>query len=45
MFLMYTRAHVPPGVGALTHHPLQSTIPVPDAPMGTELVPIFRSVH
>jgi hypothetical protein len=45
MFLMYTRAHVPTRVGALTHPPLQSTIPVPDAPMGTELVPIFRSVH
>jgi hypothetical protein len=45
MSLMYTRAHVPTRVGALTHHPLQSTIPVPDAPMGTELVPIFRSVH
>jgi hypothetical protein len=42
MVLMYTRAHVPTRVGVVTHHPLQSTIPLSDAPVGAEFVPIFR---
>jgi hypothetical protein len=44
MFLMYTRAHVPTRVGVVTHHPLQPTIPAPDASKGAESVTIFRSV-
>jgi hypothetical protein len=44
MFSMYTRAHVPTRVGVVTHHPLQSTITAPDAPVGAEFAPIFRSV-
>ena len=44
MFLMYARALVPTRVGVVTHHPLQTTIPVPGARVGAEFVPIFRSV-
>jgi len=44
MFLMYARAHVPTRVGVVTHHPLRSTISPPNALMGVDFVPLFRSV-
>ena len=39
-----TRARGPTRVGVVTHHPLRSTIPPSDAPVGTEIVSIFRCV-
>ena len=44
VLLIYTRARVPTRVGVVTHHPLRSTIPASDAPMGAEFVPSFRRV-
>jgi hypothetical protein len=44
MSLLYTRANIPTRVGVVTHHPLQSTIPSFDAPMGAEFAPSFRSL-
>jgi hypothetical protein len=41
---MYTRARVPTGVGVVTHHPLQSTIPAPGAGVCVDFVPTLRRV-
>jgi hypothetical protein len=42
--LLYTRVQIPARVGVVTHHPLQSTIPLPGVRVGAEFVSIQGGV-